>query len=507
MIRAVLIILWSLGVVAHPHGPTQKASDQIEIDLLTILAGAFTRSIESKKLQLQLHGKDLAQQKASGMFDPQIKGRASLVSNNADGGESMFAVDNLNSQQVQVSYHKLFKTGTMLVIGWQLDHQQTTYSASQIPEVDNYTNKINASLRQSLWRNAFGKNLTLQLQQAKLQGSVIEHQVKSAMEKMVMGLVDLYYKAWLLQAQLRAAEQNLALQRRLKRVMSIKHNLGTAETADLLQVNSSLVSARQQVADKERALRSIWYQLAIAVNLTTEQTYIDIKRLAIAIDYHYQEALQSCRDLRARDYQQLTSQQLQMHKVAADSWQHQLSQHRQALLPEVYLELSASNNGVDGQFFASIGNSVSEANFTISVAVGLEMTLGNVSKITDLKETAQKKYLNDLQLRQTQDNLRLAALTACDNLEALVSKEKNLQIILQRQQQRIALQEERFRLGQIEVVTVVQASNDVINSEFQLRETMQSIAVGVWQVRSVNDQVLNYLQTKAGNLSPIGVVK
>lgn len=507
MIRVCLIILWSVVVVAHPHSPTKKSTDRIDIDLLTILAGAFTRSIESKKLQLQLHGKDLAQQKAVGMFDAQIKGKATLVSNNADGGESMFAIDDSSRQQVQASYNKLFKTGTALVIGWQLDHQKTSYSTPQIPEVDNYTNKINASLRQSLWRNAFGKNLTLRLQQAKLQGAIIEHQVKSAMEKMVIGLVDLYYKAWLLQAQLQAAEQNLALQRRLKRVMAIKHNLGTAETADMLQVNSSLVSARQQVADKKRALRSIWYQLAIAVNLTAEQTHIDINRLVIAIDYHYQEALQSCRNLRARDYQRLTSQQLQMHQVAVDSWQQQLSQHRQALLPDLYVELSASNNGIDDQLLKSIGHSLTEANLTVSLAVGLDMTLGNAGKIADLKETAQKKYLNDLQLQQTKDNLRLSALTACDNLEALVAKEKNLQVILNRQRRRIALQEERFRLGQIEVVTVVQASNDVINSEFRLRETMQGLAVGVWKVRAVNDQVLSYLQEKAGDLLPTGVVK
>lgn len=491
-----LMIFWTVGIVAHPHSVTKKASDRIDIDLLTILAGAFTRSIESKKLQVQLHGKDLAYQKAKGIFDPQIKGKTTLLSNNADGGESMFAVEDSSRQQVQASYNRLFKTGTTLVVGWQLDHQKTSYSTTQIPEVDSYTNKLTVSLRQSLWRNAFGKNLTLQLQQAKLQGTIVEHRVKSAMEQMVIGLVDLYYKAWLLQAQLRAAEQNLVLQQRLKRVVTIKHNLGTAETADLLQVNSSLVSARQQVADKERALRSIWYQLAISVNLTAEQTHIDIKRLAIAIDYQSQEAVQSCQTLRVRDYRQLTSQQLQMFLVVADSWQHQLAQRRQTLLPDVYLELSASNNGVDDNFWNSIGDSLTEDNFTVSLAVGIDMTLGKTTQIVNLKETAQKKYLNDLQLQQTKDNLRLAALTACDNLEALVAKEKNLQIILNRQRKRIALQEERFRLGQIDVVTVVQASNDVINSEFQLRETMQRIAVGVWKVRAVNDQVLNYLQTR-----------
>lgn len=504
MMRVSLIICWSLGVVAHPHSAPPKATDRIDIDLLTILAGAFTKSIESKKLQVQLHGKDLAQQKARGMFDPQIKGKTTLLSNNADGGESMFAVADSSRQQVQVSYNRLFKTGTTLVIGWQLDHQKTSYSTPQIPEVDSYTNKLTASLRQSLWRNAFGKNLALQLQQAKLQGAIIEHRVKSAMEQMVMGLVDLYYKAWLLQAQLRAAEQNLALQQRLKRVVAIKHNLGTAETVDLLQVNSSLVSARQQVADKERALRLVWYQLAIAVNLTAEQTHIDIKRLAIAIDYQSQQAIQGCRALRVRDYQHLTSQQLRMSQVVADSWQHQLTQRRQALLPDVYLELSASNNGVDDNFWSSIGDSLTEANVSVSLAVGIDVTLGKASQIVELKETAQKKYLNDLQLQQTKDNLRLAALTACDNLEALVVKEKNLQTILNRQRKRIALQEERFRLGQIDVVAVVQASNDVINSEFQLRETMQGLAVGVWKVRAVNDQVLNYLQTR---VTQTGVVE
>lgn len=505
MIRTSLIFWgWAVVVVAHPHGATKKSTDRIDIDLLTILGGAFTRSIESKKLQVQLRGKDLAQQKARGAFDAQLKSKATLLSNNADSGGSLFAIEDSNRQQLQVSYNRLFESGTTLVVGWQLERQKTSYSTTQIPEVDNFTNKLSVSLRQSLWRDAFGKNIAIRLQQAKLQGALVEHRVKSAMEQMVMGLVDLYYKAWLLQAQLQAANQNLVLQQRLKRVMTIKHNLGTAETADLLQVNSSLLSARQQVADKERALRSIWYQLAIAVNLTTEQTDIDIKRLAIAIDYRHQEAVQTCRDLRVRDYQRLTSQQLQMYRVAGDNWQQQLVQHRQSLLPDVYVELSASNNGVDEQLTQSIGNSLTEANFTVSVAVGLDMTIGNTSKIADLKETAQKKYLNELQLQQTKDNLRLAALTACDDLRDLVAKEKNLRVILNRQQRRIVLQEERFRLGQIDVVTVVQASNEVINAEFQLRETMQRIAVGVWKVRSVNDQVLSHLQS---SLSPTGVVK
>ena len=476
---------WSGASVSHP-----KKTEQQEINLNAVLQGAIANSIQFKKLQLELLTKDNHLVRVRGQLDAKAGVNISLASNNAQTPPSPSAVDGSEQMRLQFNYQKMLHSGTLFMLDWSLEHQ--TIDFSQIPDRDNYQSQFSFTIRQSLGRNGLGKSFQHQMQAAHYQEQAVEHRVEAAVDTWVLGIVELYYKAWLLQTRLHAAHKNLALQKRLYRVVKIKHGLGTAEKADLLQVRGSLATIKQKVLDIEKPLRDIWYQLVINLRLPASYLDIDISTLIIALEREYQSALSHCQEKRNL----LESSQIKFLSSSFQALKHRHESQKNNLRPDIFVAIGGANNGIDSNLGKGITASFSKANITTSITAGIEMTLGNQTGLADLKDTLQQKYLTELNIQQARENLRLDAIIACDQVERLITKEKNLKKILTNQKRRTALQEERFQLGQIDVINVIQAGNDLIDAEFQLKETMHDLAINVWKVRKITGKVKTYLKEK-----------
>ncbi len=488
-------LVHSCAIFAHdvPSSPP-SVKDGLQLTLPMILKGVLNTA-QFKKLQLELLVKDNARERIAAQLDAQVGANISLLNSNAQTPAGPLSVDHTQHYQLKFTHHKLFKTGTALSAEWLLEHRASEFSAEQIPDSDHYQSQLAVTIKQSLGRNFFGKAFAAQLDAARTQAQATEQQVTVKMEEMLLGIVDIYYRAWLLHEQFNAAQRQLSLQRRLYKVTHAKHELGTAETTDLLQSRNVVTTARQRVRDTEKMLKDIWYQLVIPMRLPRVYLDVEMEKLTLVLGHDTEFAVAKCRDWQIHNYDNMHSTQLDFLYSSQDALRQRLFMHKDKMLPDIFVSLRLANNGADASLIKSVNSSLLSVNPTWALTAGINMTLGNHAARVDIKNTLQQQHMTELSIEQTQDSLRLTALTICERLQRLAAKRKVLQRVLRSSKRRVVLLEERFNLGQVDVLSVIQAGGSVIETELQLQETVRDMATSAWKIRRNAGGVMDYLQS------------
>ena len=458
-----------------------------------ILKGVLNTA-QFKKLQLELLVKGNARERIAAQLDAQVGANISLLSSHAESAAGPLSIDNSQHYQLKLFHNKLFKTGTALSAEWLLEHRATAFTTEQMPDRDNYQSQFAVTVKQSLGRNLWGKALAAQLDAARTQAQATEQQVTVKMEEMLLGIVDIYYRAWLLREQFSASQRQLALQRRLYKVTRAKHELGTAETSDLLHIKNAVATARQRMRDTEKLLKDIWYQLVIPMRLPREYLDVEMAKLTLALGHDTDFALATCKDWQIKSYETLRSMQLDFLISSQDALRQRLAAQKDKLLPDIFVSLRLANNGEDEFFVKSLNSSFLSINPTLALTAGINMTLGNHAALVDIKDTLQQQHMTELSIEQTRDSLHLTALTVCEHLQRLLAKEKVLRQVLRNSKRRVALLEEQFNLGQVDVLSVVQAGGGVIETELQLQETVRDMTTSAWKIRRNAGDFMDYLK-------------
>lgn len=493
LLTIFFFLAYGCTLFAHNTATSPSVPDRIDLTLPMILQGTL-KTVQFQKLQLQLLTKDSARVRVESQLEPRSGASLSLLNNHAQAlGPT--ATDNAQHYQLKLSHNQMLKTGTALTAEWLLEHRSADFTMEQLPDSSSYQSQFAFAVKQSLTRNFWGKSYQAQLDAARMQEQAIEQRVASETETMLMGIVEIYHRAWLVRERLAAARRNLALQWRLRKVIRAKSELGTAEETDLLQVKSAVAESRQRVRDSKKTLKDIWYQLVIPMRLPPEYLDVDVEKITIALESGQEFALATCKDWQQQNFDNLqTSPQMDFYKKSWEALQYRLMTQKERLYPDIFVALRVTNNGMNESFGTSIFDSVFSADLTLSLTAGIEMTLGNHAARADLKDIVQQQHMLELNIAQLKDNLRLNALTGCDRVRRLLAKEKVLKRVLSNNKQRVALLEEKFELGQTEVLSVIQAGREVISTELQLKETVQDMAVSAWKIRQNAGQVLTYLQ-------------
>ena len=495
-IPLILFFCLVCGCTIFAQGvPTPEASlkEGLQLTLPLILKGVLNTA-QFKKLQLELLVKDNARERVAAQLDAQVGTNVSLLNSHAQTAAGPFGIDNSQRYQLKLFHNKLLKTGTSLSSEWLLEHQATKFSSEQLPDSNNYQSQLAFTVKQSLGRNRFGKAFAAQLEAARTQAQATEHQVEAKMEEMLFGIVQIYYRAWLLREQLSAAQRYLAMQWRLHKVTKAKHELGTAETTDLLQSKNALAAARQRVRDTEKMLKDIWYQLVIPLHLPSAYLNIEMAKLTLALERDIDFTTTACKDWQVRSYKNMRSAQLDFLHATQDALRQRLAVQKDKLQPDIFVSLRLANNGMDESFVKSFNNSFISANLALSLNAGISMTLGNHAALADLKDTLQQQHMTELSIEQTKDSLHLTSLTVCEQVQRLVTKEKILRRVLYNNKERVALLEERFNLGQVDVLSVIQAGGSVVDTEMQLQEMVQDMVISEWKIRRSAGDFMDYLK-------------
>ena len=231
MLAIPLTIFFSFAygctLFAHNTATSTSAPERIDLTLPMILQGTL-KTIQFQKLQLQLLTNDSARLRVESQLEPRSGASLSLLNNHAQAlGPT--ATDNAQHYQLKLSHNQMLKTGTALTAEWLFEHRGADFIMEQIPDSSSYQSQFAVAAKQSLTRNFWGKSYQTQLDAARMQEQATEQRVASETERMLMGIVEIYHRAWLLRERLAAAQRNLALQWRLRKVIRAKSELGTAE--------------------------------------------------------------------------------------------------------------------------------------------------------------------------------------------------------------------------------------------------------------------------------------
>ena len=479
---------------ANKHQATKQHKDKQvskgKISLEELLAAALN-SVQAQKIILQAQTFNMERSKAR--YDGRVDTKLDFTHSVAESHTPGLQIDKTAKGQLQVQYQKNIRSGTQMLVEWALDRQETEF-ATAAGKQENYQSQGAITVKQSLWRNFLGHAWNAEEQAILLGDKASKEQLQAQLEELAMLIVNQYYQAWLLQARLRATYQNIKLQQRLLRVSKIKFDLGTADKADILQIKASLLELQQRVKDSINALRGIWAQLVTAVNLPVVYVNTDISGMLLMIDKNYRASLDACKSLRNKNRSQFESANLRSLKYSLQASEQRIAQHKDSLKPDVFAAVRLANNGVDAGFTDSIWQSLSDWNVSASVSLGINIELGMHMQRANLADSFKQKQIALLSIDQAQTEFHVDILNTCNDLDRLISKEKNLRKIYLQQSERIALQEERFRIGQIDVLQIVQASNDLITAELRLKETSQELGLTVWKIRKMDGSLATYLR-------------
>ena len=461
-----------------------------KIALEELLSVALT-SVQAQKLILQTQNFNLERSKAR--YDGRVNTKVDFTHSVAESPAANLQIDKMVKKQIQVQYQKNIRSGTQIQVEWALDQQDMEF-VTAIDRQKNFQTQGSLTVKQNLWRNFFGRAWHAEEQALLLSNQASKEKLQADLEALAMVIVNQYYQAWLLQARLRATYQNIKLQQRLLRVSKVKLDLGTADKADILQIRASLLGLQQRVNDSINALRIIWSQLVTAVNLPVVYINTDISDMRLVVDKNYHPSLAACKTLRNKNRSQFESASLRGLNYSLQASEHRIVQHKENLKPDVFAAVRLANNGVDTKLADSVWQSLTDWNVSASVSLGVNIELGMHAQRANLADIFKQKQIALLSIDQAQTDLQVEVLNACNDLDRLISKEKVLRKIYLQQSERIALQEERFRIGQIDVLQIVQASNDLIAAELQLKETTQELGLIVWKIRKMDGSLATYLR-------------
>ena len=486
-----------------PEKPSFSQQAHIDISLDLVLQAAVKNSSHLQLLQSELHTKKASYFRNLDELSPRLESSLSNINQNLDAPTGSPLYDRNNKQVFNLGFKKQFSTGTSLhsSIEYSLLDQQfkeaTTPSGSANLEQKFSQARLSFQLKQQLYRNFFGNSYKTRQKIAEIEEKVIDENVKGESQTWLVGIIEQYYLAWLLQARWQTAKERLAIQRRLVSVTQAKLDLGTAEKSDLLQVESAFIESEQQVASAHKNLQDIWQALVIRFGLSEDFISYPLEYINILLDYPNASAKAICQKYRKNKFQG-SSYKLKKLELSLKSLTHQVASIREAEKPDIFVALNIQSNGIDQEAEKAAEESAEFKQKQVNVMLGINAKLGYYKEKSSLLQLHQNKLQIESLITEERQHLEITRRSKCSDLALL---EKNFIMrnnIYKKQKQRIKLEEQRFRLSQIDLMQVIQALNDMSTASFQLKNLQKESRIIAWHIREL-DQNLNKILTDLMN--------
>jgi len=474
-------------------------NERLELDFVVGKAALVSDSF--KIVQSQRLTQDVAELQATAALDwkPYIK-----VGTTNDQREpaNPFSPNRIIGTQYSVGAQTLFSSGTSLVVDITQGTNELGFANPAFGTIEYAETKASLTLSQSLWQNAFGSALRSQVHAAENASKAAGIAVDESTEEWALGLINLYYNAWLAKAQAQTADASLERRRRLLSMIEILTRRGTSEKPDLLQVQSAVEATEVQAARVSQALGDIWRNLVTALKLPQEWMKIDPKKIPIALDEPVNEALALCGTetaMKAAPEGNLSVRRAAHQQEAAQEADHAASS---LLRPDLSFSAQLANNAIDNT--PAQNESFSEftefAHPAWTVGLSLTMPIGfTAEKARKLTATADL-IRAEAAAQQARDDHQTQWINRCLDLFRVQKAYSQLSAAFKNQSERSQLEEDRFRIGRVGTFQVIQAGDDATQAEFTLRSIEVERRMAAWKVRRQAGQTKPWLESIAERL-------
>lgn len=468
----------------------------ITLDMIVDLGYRFSDGVGQLKADLEAQEVPVlfAQQNLDGLLSSTL---AHAVDKRQQSSQFAAQVD--SAQDLSVSYQKNFQSGTSLSTSLSTQRSDLSFSTPTAAVPGKYTSEVQFTVRQSLWKNAFGKAVKADLLSAKHKKELIKHQYQLALAQWFLQLEQIYHQAWLAQKSVANASDRVKTQKRLLKVIKLLKRRGTAEEADVLNVEQNLLRLQQGERASREALRSVWQQLVIVLKLPEEFLQVNPMKVRIAPSQFRSELASLCQPSSLERMNGESSPRIALLNKAVKSAELDLQGSQSRFDPDLYVAASLGSNGIDDSIGTTIGDAVGFGNPNYSVAVGIDMPLGrSASKadIIDKKKVLAKARLN---LSSQKADTKIAWRTTCDRVKGVQKDMAMYRQMLSLNKKRSRLEEKRFSLGKSDVQTVIAAANDVILSQASLASAELNFINGVWRLKELNGDVEGFIKSAVKN--------
>ena len=501
--RLILIILLILPLHHLQAEPTQderfKALQDImpgktlTPDLLVQIAVLYSDQVQ--QIGNALVSRDSARLRVEAGFDTRLEASASHIDDQLSTSGGFAPISN-KIQAYSLGAGRLFSTGTSLDarLGYTSSEQEyaaSPFSASLPGETDEL--KLEMNLRQSLWKNQFGRGTGLRLQAAEQGGKATTHSVEEQMHGFVLETIRSYYDAWNAREAVQAAEKRRASQDRLLAIVNRQNSLGTVELPDVLQVRASRQSAVDAVSDARSTFQQIWRSLVVSLKLPSILLELDPGRIPMAMDDRLADARQICamEESAIRRLETPATRALQARAAAAGANLEAAVDEGRA---DVYAMAGLQSNSHNDQFTGSFSETGRIKNPRLQLTVGVSMNLGGSAATAAAAEALQGRRDAELQLSQTRDGRVTNWLNQCRNLRRMEGLVRSLEQVHQLNERRAVLEEKRFRLGRKDAFSVLQANDMATNSGLNLNRTRAQLRILAWSLKKLRGDMKEYLE-------------
>lgn len=443
---------------------------------------------------------DLPKRMSAAELEPRLELSASRL-NDENQPPNTFSPSKTEGTSYSAKVLKRFSTGTDVSLELNQSYTKIGFPPGSVFNMDPYHEaKASIGFSQSLLSNAFGYGTRRQIKSSALLTQANKIEFQEALDTWAFNFVRVYYGAWLAQKQAEFARQSLGRRERLRETIRLNLQRGTAEETDFLQVDSVYLQNKNQLDSAMHEVQSQWRTLVLTLKLPEDWAHIDPLLIPLSLDNPLPEANQACLEYsqsadKAESLGAPQSLQVQRKELLRQSAELELERSRNKFYPDLELQ--------GRYYFNSIEDSRSKTTSEIQKrdhdawSVGLNLTI-------PLQFNAEKALLSKSLSEYTQayaghslakDQNRVDWVNLCSHLETLKQNLLNSENALQNQQRRLRLEEQRFRIGRIPVFNVIQAGDDLTESEVLHENRKVQLRIVAWEILRKSNQIKQVVES------------
>lgn len=429
------------------------------------------QSIESLKLDSQSTDLD-----SLGKYDWTFLANYNHLNQEKDVA-SPFEPQQIQQDTYGIGLRKYFSTGTAFETELGRSYNEIVFSNPGI-NIPKYEDQLSFTISQNLWSDAFGKSSRAEIKSVKLRSQAEQINYAITQQNWAMDLIQLYNSAWLSQQQYFAALENAKRRERLVQVTRNKLSKGTAEKQDLLQVQSAELSSQNQLSKATTQLSETWKSLVINLGLPIEWLVIAPEKIPMTLTGPEKLAQSKCMNRMS----ETDTFEVQRAALTQKSSEEGLIAAKSRNGPQIQLVGGYNTNGIAATQRTAQRENLNADHPSWNVGLQLQIPLeGRSLESAQLRATAQQiRAQNDY--ISTLDNKKIEFITLCEKLKSMTVELKNAEQAFKNQQERLELEEKRFRSGRATTFSVIQAGDDKTFAEQQYQVIQAEHKNTVWQI-------------------------
>lgn len=402
---------------------------------------------------------------------------------------SPFSPQKQTQRSFEVSSRK-YLGGGFALYGGLIGSYFKAENAPPSPDIDSFGSTFVMGARQSLYKDFAGKSDRLQREIAEDGVPTTSLNVEDQVTQYLIEVLDTYYNTWKAKAQLNAQEQAVKRQKRLLDITEIKFRRGTSEKSELLQIESSYSEIADQREDAKKALLDIWRLLLVTLNSPAFLQNVDPLNVEPKTENHVVSAERACSSASTK-VKTKRIQAIQRQITTADKGVALAKEQGKA---DLYLDVNARANGIGDSYSEATKDNFEMTNPRFEVKLGLNWTIGDQKAKADLIDALRSKNAITLQKVLAEDTSKVQLQTYCTDLKRQKQKSENFKKVVEKQSERLVLEEDRFALGRIDALNVIGAADDLTARELAYQSSLIEQQRVAWHILYLTDRIDSYLK-------------